>query len=211
MKILEIKTLVFPEIKVIKFARFLDNRGYFTELYKQSDFQKIDFLNGAVFKQNNGSYSKKGVIRGLHLQWDPYMNKLVRTITGHMVDLFLDVRVGSPTFGKIGVYNMKIALDNDFVEWIWVPVGFAHGSLFLEESVIEYYCTSEYSPQTEASISPFAPDIDWSFIDPSLKNTIEQAISKSNISEKDKKGYTMAQWLKDEKSKNFIYDVENRV
>lgn len=205
MEILEIKSLVFPEIKVIKFSRFLDNRGYFSELYKKSDFQKIDFLKDTVFKQNNSSYSKKGVIRGLHFQWNPYMNKLLRTISGHMIDLFLDVRVGSPTFGKIGAYNMKIDSNNDFGEWIWIPVGFAHGSVFLENTIIEYYCTAEYYPQTEASISPLASDIDWSLVDPNLKNIIKQVFSKPNISEKDKNGFTLTQWLKNERSKNFIY------
>ena len=205
MEILEIKSLVFPEIKVIKFSRFLDNRGYFTELYKKSDFQKIDFLKDAVFKQNNGSYSKKGVIRGLHFQWNPYMNKLVRTISGHMIDLFLDVRVGSPTFGKIGAYNMKIYPDNDFGEWIWIPVGFAHGSVFIENTIIEYYCTAEYSPSSEVSISPLASDINWSLTDKNLKNIIDQVFLKPNISKKDKDGFTLTQWLKDERSKNFIY------
>ena len=205
MKFLEIKSLVFPEIKVIKFARFLDNRGYFTELYKKSDFQKIDFLKNVTFKQNNGSFSKKGVVRGLHFQWNPYMNKLVRTIQGHMIDLFLDIRIGSPTFGKIGVHNMLIKPELDYCEWIWVPIGFAHGSVFLEETTIEYYCTAEYSPSTEASISPLSPDIDWSQTDKNLKNIIDKIFQKKNISEKDKNGFTLAQWQKDERSKNFIY------
>ena len=89
MKILGIESTVFPEIKVIKFARFADERGYFTELYKKSDFEKIDFLKGEIFVQNNESFSKKGVIRGLHFQWNPYQKKLVRVVQGKMIDLFL--------------------------------------------------------------------------------------------------------------------------
>lgn len=205
MKIIDIKSINFPEVKVIKFGRFPDDRGYFAELYKKSDFQKIDFLKDKPFFQTNGSFSKTNVIRGLHSQWNPYMNKLVRVINGHMIDLFLDIRVGSPTFGKIGAYNMKIDPSNDFGEWIWIPIGFAHGSMFLEDTFIEYYCTAEYSPQTEASISPLASDIDWSLVDPNLKNIIERVFSKPNISEKDKNGFTLTQWLEDECSKNFIY------
>ena len=101
---------------------------------------------------------------------------------------------------------MKIRPDDDFGEWIWIPVGFAHGSMFLEDTIIEYYCTAEYSPQTEASISPLASDIDWSLVDPNLKNIIEQVLSKPNISEKDKNGFTLTQWLKDEKSHLFNYE-----
>lgn len=211
MKIIDIKSINFPEVKVIKFGRFPDDRGYFSELYKKSDFQKIDFLKDKPFFQINGSFSKTNVIRGLHSQWNPYMNKLVRTISGHMIDLFLDIRVGSPTFGKIGAYDMKIKPGNDFGEWIWIPIGFAHGSVFLEDTIIEYYCTAEYSPQSEVSISPFASDIDWSLVDSNLKNIIEQAFLKSKISEKDKKGFTLAQWSKNKNSQNFIYGYKNRV
>jgi len=205
MKILEIKTLVFPEIKVMKFTRFLDNRGYFTELYKRSDFQKIDFLKDIEFLQNNGSFSKAGVIRGLHFQWNPYMNKLVKTISGQMIDLFLDIRVGSPNFGKIGAYNMNNQPESDYDQWIWIPVGFAHGNIFVKDTTIEYYCTAEYSPTTEASISPLSSDIDWSMIDKNLKDIYDQVCKKPNISEKDKNGFTLDEWLKDERSVFFTY------
>lgn len=205
MKIMDIKSAIFPEIKVIKFGRFPDERGYFTELYKKSDFEKIDFLKNVTFKQNNGSFSKTGVVRGLHFQWVPYMNKLVRTIDGHMVDLFLDIRLNSPTFGKIGLYDMNAKPELDYSEWIWVPVGFAHGSVFLDDTIIEYYCTSEYSPKTEASILPMAPDIDWSLTDPNLKKTIEKVLANPNISEKDKNGFSLEKWTKDGRSKNFLY------
>ncbi|MBI5123173.1 dTDP-4-dehydrorhamnose 3,5-epimerase family protein [Candidatus Roizmanbacteria bacterium] len=205
MKIIDIKSVIFPEIKVIRFNRLQDSRGYFSELYKKSDFQKIDFLKNVSFLQINGSFSKTNVIRGLHSQWNPYMNKLVRTINGHMIDLFLDIRIGSPTFGKIGAYDMKIKSNNDFGEWIWIPVGFAHGSVFIENTIIEYYCTAEYSPSSEVSISPLASDINWSLTDKNSKNIIDQVFLKPNVSEKDKGGFTLTQWLEDERSKNFIY------
>ena len=206
MKILEIKSLVFPEIKVIKYARFRDERGYFAEIYRKSDFQKIDFLKNNEFVQSNVSYSKKGVVRGLHLQWDPYLDKDIRVINGDMIDLFLDIRLNSPTFGKIGIYELYSHDSKEHNEWIWIPKGFAHGSVFKEKTIIEYFCTSEYSPQTEASIYPLAPDIDWSLTDPSVKTFFGEFINhKSLMSEKDKNGFTLTQWLKDERSKKFIY------
>jgi len=212
MKILEIKSLVFPEIKVIKFARFMDERGFFTEIYRKSDFEKIDFLKNKEFVQCNVSSSEKGVVRGLHLQWGPFLDKLVRVVDGIMVDLFLDVRLNSPTFGKIGTYELSSHDNKEYNEWIWIPKGFAHGSVFKEKTIIEYFCTSEYSPQTEASIFPLDPDIDWSIADPNVKKNFDEFINHNSLmSEKDKKGYTLAQWLKDEKSKNFIYDLKNRV
>lgn len=212
MKILEIKPVIFPEIKVIKYACFTDERGFFTEIYRKSDFQKLDFLKNREFPQCNVSSSEKGVIRGLHLQWNPYLDKLVRVISGTMVDLFLDIRLNSPTFGKVGTYELSGHTGKEYSEWIWVPNGFAHGSIFKDKTVIEYFCTSEYHPENEASIYPLASDIDWSLVDPSIKKNFEE-FSGNNIlmSEKDQKGYTLAQWLKEEKSQNFIYAKKNGV
>lgn len=207
MKIIRIESVTFPEIKVIKFARFADERGYFTELYKKSDFEQIDFLKGQTFVQNNESYSKKGAIRGLHFQWNPYQKKLVRTVSGSMIDLFLDIRIGSPTFGKIGAHKLESSPQKDYGEWIWIPVGFAHGLFLLEDSAIEYYCTSEYSPTSEASISPAAPDIDWSMADKDLADQYKLSLPTANISDKDKAGITLAQWLKDERSQFYKYRV----
>lgn len=212
MKILDIKSTVFPEVKVIKFARFMDERGFFTEIYRKSDFNKIDFLKNQEFVQCNISGSKKGVIRGLHLQWNPYLDKLVRVVDGIMVDLFLDIRLNSPTFGKIGIYELNNHQDSKHNEWIWIPKGFAHGSVFKEETVIEYFCTAEYNSKNEASIYPLAPDINWSLVDPSVKKFFEEFnTNNTSMSEKDQKGYTLAQWVTDKKSQNFIYTDKNGV
>ena len=109
MKIKDVKSLRIPEVKVICFERFLDHRGYFTEHFRKSDlfthpdldcFQKVEFV------QCNESYSKKGTVRGLHFQWNPLMGKLIRTIRGRMVDMVMDIRKGSPTFGKIMLYDI---------------------------------------------------------------------------------------------------------
>lgn len=203
MKIFEVKQLAFPEVKVVRFARFADNRGYFTEPFRSSDFQKV--IPNFTILQVNESYSQKNVIRGLHFQWNPYMGKLVRTVRGHMVDLFLDIRIGSPTFGKIAAYDMPTSQETDFAEWIWVPVGFAHGNFFLEETIIEYLCTGEYSLGCEAGISPVAPDLDWSLCDSGLKKQFDMIVENNPlISDKDKVGLTITQWKNDERSKNFL-------
>ena len=111
MKILEVKSLAIPEVKVIRFARFPDNRGYFSETFKQSDVLKnpeLAFLKPFDFVQTNESFSKKRVVKGLHFQWQPPLAKLLRTISGHMVDMILDIRKNSPTLGKIILYDLRI-------------------------------------------------------------------------------------------------------
>lgn len=209
MKLLEVKTLAIEAIKVIRFARFCDHRGYFTEHYRRSDFAShpdVDFMKGVEFVQANESYSRSGTVRGLHFQWNPYMGKLLRTLTGRMVDMVLDMRKGSPTFGKIILYDMPADHKVDYHEWIWVPPGFAHGNFFPQDSTIEYFCSGEYSPGCEAGISPLASDIDWTLCDPNLKDLFDSIVpSTSLISDKDRDGLSVEQWNHDERSNNFIY------
>jgi len=206
MKILEVKTLAIPDIKVIRFGRFNDNRGYFTEVFRESDFQGLDFMKGVRFLQCNEGYSKAGTFRGFHFQWNPYMGKLVRVISGRLIDMALDIRKDSPTLGKAIAYDMAASSNDDFNEWIWLPPGFAHGVLLPEESIIEYFCSGEYSPGCEASISPMSGDIDWSICDTKLKKVFDSIVPKTKlITEKDKNGLTLAAWLKEKNSDQFIY------
>jgi len=210
MKILDIKRLEIPEIKVITYARFCDHRGYFTEQYRKSDFQNntlTPFMQEVEFVQMNESFSKAGTVRGLHFQWNPYMGKLIRTLQGHMVDLILDIRKGSPTFGKIIAYDMPSDRSDDSHEWIWVPPGFAHGNVFLQDTTIEYLCSGEYSPGCEAGISPLAEDIDWSLCDQDLMRRFQNLASTTQlITDKDRHGASVSSWEQDERSDNFIYD-----
>ncbi len=209
MKIVEVKTLSIEAVKIIRFAQFCDHRGYFTEQYRKSDFEQhtaMDFMRGIEFVQANESFSIKGTVRGLHFQWNPYMGKLVRTLSGKMVDMVLDIRKGSPTFGKIICYDMPATPDRDYSEWIWVPPGFAHGNFFTENTMIEYFCTGEYSPGCEAGISPLAPDVGWSLCDPKLKKMFDQIAPSSDlITDKDRNGFSVSDWESDERSENFIY------
>lgn len=204
MKILEVKSLAIPDVKVIRFQRFGDERGYFTETYRESDFTNV--IPGFTIKQINESHSVGNVMRGLHLQWNPYMAKLVRTVSGHMVDIVMDVRKGSPTYGKIIGHDMPENAKEKMNEWIWVPVGFVHGNFYLEESSIEYLCTGEYGPQTEAGISPLSQDLDWSLCDPVIKQRFDDMVKNGvTVSEKDRKGLTLTQWGNDPRSGNFVY------
>ncbi len=209
MKIISVKSLSIPDIKVIRFARFCDHRGYFTEIFRKSDFSNhndLKFLKNIQFVQSNESFSKASTIRGLHFQWNPYMGKLVRTIFGHMIDLFLDIRINSPTFGMISTYDMPTNEDYDFNEWIWIPPGFAHGNFFLENTLIEYYCSGEYSPECEAGISPLSNDIDWSLCDNDLKKDFKEiAIKTLLITDKDRNGFSVKGWSNETRSENFIY------
>lgn len=206
MKILEVRALDIPDVKVIRFGRYLDQRGYFSEHFRKSELAALDFLEGVDFLQCNESYSRPGAVRGLHFQWSPYMGKLVRTLIGRMVDMVLDIRKGSPSFGKAIAYDMPARPEADFDEWIWVPPGFAHGNYFDRESRIEYFCSGEYNPRCEAGVSPLAADIDWSLCDPALKQGLDRIVSGTPLlSEKDRNGHTLASWLKNPDSDRFVF------
>ena len=210
MKLIEARSLAIEAVKVIRFGRFRDDRGYFAEHFRRSDFhghEDLAFMRGVEFLQANESFSRAGTIRGLHFQWNPYMGKLVRTVAGRMVDMVLDIRKGSPTCGKIICYDMPADRDADDQEWIWVPPGFAHGNFFTEESLIEYFCSGEYSPGCEAGISPLAEDIDWSLCDPQLASTFREIVSGAPLmTDKDRDGFSMEAWLADERSDHFLLE-----
>lgn len=209
MKLESVKSLAIPDIKVVRFARFMDHRGYFTETYSKRDFHTItDELGEWPVAQINESYSKAGTIRGLHFQWNPYMGKLVRTVQGHMVDLILDIRLNSPSFGKIIAYDMPTSLDQNYNEWIWIPPGFAHGNFFLQDSTIEYLCSGEYSQGCESGISPLSKDLDWSLCDTGLKELFEKTKNSDDLkmTEKDKISFSVHDWKEDERSQNFIFE-----
>lgn len=207
MKLANERNLIIPSVAVFRYQRFLDNRGYFTETYRKSDFNALSTLSSMEVSQMNESYSKKGTVRGLHFQWNPFMGKLVRTIDGDMVDLFLDIRKGSPTYGKIAGHRMVSYREDEQVEWIWLPPGFAHGNFFLEDTRIEYICTGEYNGACEAGISPLANDLDWSLCDGVLKKYFDDIIASGYIiSDKDRDAMNLDQWTGDIRSDNFIYN-----
>lgn len=209
MKILSVTPLVMPEVKVIRFGRFADARGYFTEPFRRSDFDQVPdlaFLKEVPFLQANESWSRAGVIRGLHFQWNPYMGKLVRCVHGRLIDFFLDIRRGSPTFGCIAGYDMVSDDDSPYAEWIWLPPGFAHGAMFPVTSRIEYLCSGEYNPACEAAISPVATDLDWSTCDERLRREFDSTVAAGALmSDKDRHAPTLSGWCDDPRSSQFVF------
>ena len=158
-----------------------------------------------MFPQANESYSRAGVIPGLH-SVEPFMGKLVRTVRRRMINLVLDIRLGSPTFAKIVAYEMPAGPDVAWSEWISVPPGFAHGNFFPEETVIEYLCTGEYSPGCEAAVSPLAPDLDWTLCPRNLREMFETMVEEgATISDKVGDAGSLADWRADPHSHEFLY------
>ena len=209
MKIIGVTPLAIPDVKVIRFGRFPDSRGYFTEPLRRSDFQThaaLDFLHGVEFVQVNESYSRATVLRGLHFQWSPALGKLLRTLDGRMIDMVADIRLGSPHFGKIIAYDMPGRPDRDYAEWIWVPPGFAHGNFFTQPTYIEYFCTGEWNPKCEAGISPLSADLDWSLCDAALKAEFDRIVAApAMLSDKDRDGLQLTAWRNDQRAQNFVY------
>lgn len=137
---------------------FGDSRGYFMETYNQEAFAKAGLH--MQFVQDNQSMSKKGVLRGLHLQTKFSQGKLVRVISGSVYDVGVDLRKGSPTYGK----HVGVVLSGENKRMFYVPEGFAHGFLVLsDEAVFTYKCTQIYHPEYDAGIIYDDPEIgvDW--------------------------------------------------
>ncbi len=185
----EFEPLEIPEVVLIKPKVFKDERGFFLEFYKRSDFEAFGIK--AIFIQDNHSASVKGVLRGLHCQKKPKaQGKLVRCIKGTIFDVAVDIRKNSPTFGRwVGVI-----LSEENKHMLWIPEGFAHGFLVLSDyaEVIYKVSGAEYSPQHDAGIRWNDPDIgiQWPLED----------IKEPILSEKDKN----LPYLKDLKEEDLL-------
>lgn len=156
MKIIETK---FQGLLVIEPSIFKDKRGYFFESFNLKKYNDNNIL--ANFVQDNESKSKYGVVRGLHYQLAPFaQTKLVRVITGKVLDVVVDIRKNSKTFGQ--VFSIELSEDNK--KQLFIPKGFAHGFSVLSESAIfAYKCDNYYNKNSERSINPFDDKlkIDW--------------------------------------------------
>lgn len=169
---MEIINTEIPGVVILRPRIFTDARGYFFESYSKKEFdanvQPVDFV------QDNESSSSYGVIRGLHFQRPPFcQSKLVRCVHGRVLDVAVDIRKGSPTYGQ----HVAVELSEDNKQQIFIPRGFAHGFAVLSETaVFQYKCDNYYAPQAEGGISILDSSlgIDWR-IDP----------AKAVLSEKD--------------------------
>lgn len=148
-----------PGLVIIEPRIFGDARGYFFESFSQRDFDQQ--VREVRFVQDNESKSSYGVLRGLHFQKPPHaQSKLVRVVKGAVLDVAVDIRKGSPTFGK----HVPVELSEDNHRQFFIPRGFAHGFVVLTDEVIfQYKCDDFYAPQNEGAIAWDDPDlgIDW--------------------------------------------------
>jgi dTDP-4-dehydrorhamnose 3,5-epimerase len=153
-------------------AVYKDDRGYFFETYNEQTFHKQGITNR--FVQDNQSFSKFGVIRGLHYQLDPHpQTKLVRVLQGRILDVAVDIRQGSPTFGKY----VSAELSSDNKRQLLVPCGFAHGfSVLSDTAEVAYKCDGLYDKASEGGIR---------FDDPQLKIDWQLPLDKAIVSSKD--------------------------
>lgn len=153
-----IKTAI-DDVVIIEPTVFGDSRGYFFESYSQQRFDEL--VRPVKFVQDNESRSSYGVLRGLHFQKGRYaQSKLVRVVKGRVLDVAVDVRRGSPTFGKY----VAVELTEDNHRQLFIPRGFAHGfSVLSEEAIFQYKCDNFYAPQAEGAIAWNDPEIgiDW--------------------------------------------------
>ena len=180
----EIKDLIIIKPKV-----FEDSRGFFLESYNYNDFKELGINN--IFVQDNHSKSSKGVLRGMHLQKnDDAQAKLVRVLKGAVLDIAVDLRKDSETFGKY----VAVRLDDRNKLMSFIPRGFAHGFLTLEDDTEFFYkCDNFYAPKSEEGLIWKDEDlkINWNFNEYGIK--IEDLI----ISEKDKKNKSFKQYKKE--------------
>lgn len=174
------------DLIVIEPTVFGDNRGFFMESYSKKDFSEIGM--DVEFVQDNHSKSKKGVLRGLHFQTEHVQGKLVRVTAGSVLDVAVDLRKDSPTFGKH--YLVELTADNK--KMFYIPPGFAHGFLTLEDNTeFQYKCTDYYAPEFDSGVLWNDSDIgiDWNFEKYGLS---AEAIL---LSDKDKQQQTLQEFV----------------
>jgi dTDP-4-dehydrorhamnose 3,5-epimerase len=203
VNILRVQDLPLIGAKLIFYNRFTDHRGYFSEVYRKSDFKELAKTLGLGdfdFQQANESSSFLGVIRGFHFQYDPPQGKLIRLLYGHGIDMALDVRPHSPTKGQVIMVDMTDRPDGHEAKWIWLPPGLAHGNFYLANSAIEYFCNAPYNPSGEVGINPLDPSLDFSLCPADLVNSYRELLKIGPIlSDKDKNSMNLSDWWADER------------
>jgi dTDP-4-dehydrorhamnose 3,5-epimerase len=169
---------------------FEDDRGFFVEVYRADQFEALGLPTN--FVQDNHSRSRRGVLRGLHFQWDPPMGKLMRVTYGAAFLVAVDIRKGSPTLGHW--FGLEVSARDK--RQIWAPAGFARGFCVLSDyAEIQYKCTGIYNSKGESGIR-------WN--DPAIG--IQWPITEPILSEKDRNAQTLEEWLKSPLSDNFRFE-----
>lgn len=170
---------------------FEDERGFFMETFRADQFRDLGLPT--EFVQDNHSRSKKGVLRGLHFQWDPPMGKLMRVTHGRAFLVAVDIRKGSPTLGKW--VGLEVSAENR--KQVWAPAGFARGFCVLSDYAdIQYKCTAQYNSQGESAIRWDDPDIGIQWPRPD---------GEWLLSAKDQKAQSLREWLASLASQHLKY------
>jgi dTDP-4-dehydrorhamnose 3,5-epimerase len=178
-----------PEVVLVRPRRFGDDRGWFAEIVQVGAFAELGLPDR--FEQVNQSRSARGVVRGLHFQWDPPQGKLMRVVAGRAFLVAVDIRPGSPTLG--GTVTLEASADDPVL--VWAPASFARGFAALSDvTEIEYFCTAAYNPANEAGIR-------WD--DPAL--AIPWPVETPTLSPKDAAAMTLADWLARPESAAFAH------
>lgn len=184
-----IESVHLSEVKVIVPTVFEDERGFFMEAYRKDSFAELGIT--CDFVQDNHSRSSRGVIRGLHLQWDPPMAKLMRVTQGTVFMVAVDVRKGSPTLGQW--VGLEVSAENK--RQVWAPANFARGFCVLSEiAEVEYKCSALYTPRGERAVrwNDEQIGIDW-------------PLKEVTLSEKDRSAPGLATWLASEEAEALAY------
>lgn len=176
---MQVVETAIPEVLVIEPVLFGDSRGFFTELFQSNRYAAVGIVG--PFVQDNLSRTTAGVLRGLHLQNPKPQGKLVMVLRGSVLDVAVDVRVGSPTFGR----HVKLELSGENHRQLWIPRGFAHGFLVLSETAdFHYKCDELYSPCDEIVLRWNDPalGIDWGHDSPTLSQRDRSSRTLSQLS-----------------------------
>ena len=174
---MKVRELTLSDVRLIEPRVYRDDRGYFVETWNQARYAEAGVP--ATFVQDNLSCSSRGVLRGLHFQWPHPQGKLVQVLRGEIFDVVVDVRVGSPTFGR----SDSVRLTEEGAQ-LWVPAGFAHGFVAMSaQALVAYKCTAPYRPDCEATLR-------WD--DPALG--IEWPVEKPLVSPKDQGGLLLSEF-----------------
>ncbi len=169
-----------------------DDRGFFMEVYRADQFRELGLPS--EFVQDNHSFSRKGVVRGLHFQWEPLMGKLMRVSRGTAFLVAVDIRKGSPTLGQW--FGLEASAEN--MKQVWAPAGFARGFCGLTDEVeVQYKCTGIYNDRAESAIRWDDPDVG-----------VEWPLKEVRLSDKDRNAQSLRVWLTSPDAEHIAYEPQ---
>jgi dTDP-4-dehydrorhamnose 3,5-epimerase len=180
------------DIVVIVPKAHRDDRGFFMEVYRADQFRDLGLPS--EFVQDNHSFSRKGVVRGLHFQWEPPMGKLMRVTRGTAFLVAVDIRKGSPTLGQW--FGLEASAEN--MKQVWAPAGFARGFCALTDEVeVQYKCTGIYNDRAESAIRWDDPDVG-----------VEWPLKEVRLSDKDRNAHSLRVWLTSPDAEHIAYEPQ---